>query len=133
MLKIGQNQFAEVAVHGDCENETGIVRLSDRPPASVSAVDGDHVIVVANRLQIQYQRQRAIRAQRGGGEQRALEAVRGIVLDNEQRANGKFRLPFLCCREDRPDTFEFFPEWTAGLEAYAFSMTVELLQESALI
>jgi len=82
VLEVGHHQFAQSAIDGLAVAQTGIVGLGDRTPATIPAIHGQDVIVVADRLQIDQQRWIAEHPQRRGGEHSALHAVRCAVAQH---------------------------------------------------
>ena len=71
--------------------EARVVRFGDRAPVAALAVDRDHVVGVVVRLEIHDQRLMADRAQGGGTEDRALEAMRRLLTQHPLRRPGARR------------------------------------------
>src|SRR5262249_28770842 len=59
--------------------------LADRTPVPAHPVDGEHVIRVLHRFQIEQQRREAEHAERDGGEDRALQTVGGALAEHTAR------------------------------------------------
>ena len=85
MLEIAHPELAEGAVDRLAIAQAGVVGFGQRPPVSVIAKNGQHMIVVAHRLEIQQQGRVAEHAQRGRAEERAFHAMRRAVAQHAAR------------------------------------------------
>src|ERR1019366_6308712 len=79
MLEIGHRQFPQRAVNRLAVAQSRIVGLGDRPPMPTQPEDGQHVIVVADRFQVEQQRRIAEHAQGRRAEQGPFHAMAGPV------------------------------------------------------
>src|SRR5215813_10166819 len=69
-------------MHRWAKAQSGEVRLADRTPVPAHAVDGEHVIRVLHRFQIEQQGREAEHTKRGGAEDRAFETVSGALPEH---------------------------------------------------
>ena len=108
MLEIGNSELAERPINRRPETQARVIRFADRTPAAVRPINSNHVIVVTHRLQIQDQRRPAGEPQRRGSEERTLEAMRGVVTDNEARRITGFALLLFVVRQIIQILLNFF-------------------------
>src|SRR4051812_13450713 len=76
-VKVTHGQLAQGAIHRLAVAQAGITGLPDGAPVSAISVDGEHMVSVAGSLKVKKQRRKTVDAQCGGGQQRALQAMRG--------------------------------------------------------
>src|SRR5215470_13605336 len=87
-LEIAHHQLAHAAIDGLAEAQTREVRLRDGAPVAAYAVDADDVVGVLHGLEVEEQGGEAQHPMRSGGEDRALEAVRGSLAEHPARRPG---------------------------------------------
>src|SRR6266540_3641027 len=85
MLVITHDEFADRAVDRLAVAQSGVIRFRNRAPTPMLLEDGQQMIDVADGLQVHYQRLVAMNAQRGGGEEGALGAMRQSVTQHTAR------------------------------------------------
>jgi len=85
ILEVAQRQLAQGQINRLARAQSGIVRFSHRAPAPVRAIDGDHVIGIANGFEVHHQRRESQAAQSHRREQRAFHAVRDALFKHSPR------------------------------------------------
>src|SRR5262249_57747769 len=85
MLVIAHDQLADRSVNRLAEAQSGVIRFCDRAPASVLTENGQQMIVIAHRREIDYQRLAAVNAQRRGGEEGPFGAMRNPMAQHATR------------------------------------------------
>src|SRR5207247_2076821 len=68
MFEVGNYEFAKCAIDRRTETESRVIRFPDRAPAAVRPINGNHVVDVTHRRQIENQRRAAHNAQGRRGE-----------------------------------------------------------------
>src|SRR2546428_773768 len=82
VLEVRQHELAQRAVHGLSKADACEFRRCDRAPLPSDSIRRDDVIVVAHRREIDDQRTLAANAQRGRGEDCALEPVSRAIVEH---------------------------------------------------
>jgi len=75
LLEIAHHQLPHRAVDRSAVAEAGVIALRDRPPEAMLLEDGDDMVVVAMRDEVDDERLPSADPHRRRGEERALEAV----------------------------------------------------------
>ena len=84
-LEVRQDERADRRPDRLAVAEARVVRARDRSPAAPLAKDGDHVVVVLDRLEVEDERRAPLDPERGGGEQRAVHALDGALANRAPR------------------------------------------------
>ena len=108
MFEVGNYEFAKCAIDRRTETEARVIRFPDRAPAAVRPINGNHVVDVTHRRQIENQRRAAHNAQGRRGEYGAFEAVRRVVTDNKAWRVTRFALFLLVVRQVIQVLLNFF-------------------------
>src|SRR5262249_110088 len=86
VLEIRHSQLAQRAIDGFAKAQAGVVGFGDRPPAAALAKKRQHMVVIANRFEIEQEWLESLNSQGCGAEQSALEALRHTIAQDAARA-----------------------------------------------
>src|ERR1700680_82046 len=84
-FEVAQRELTQTSIDGFAISAAGVVRLRDCAPTAGDAEQRDDMIGVALGLQIEDERRVADDPQRGGGEDRALQAMRRVLAQHAAR------------------------------------------------
>src|SRR5262245_22721702 len=79
VLEIRHGELAQGAIDRLAEAQAGVVGFRDRAPAAALAEERQHMVVIANRFEIEQERLESQHSQSSGAEQSAFEALRQSV------------------------------------------------------